>query len=145
MDLERGTVVLGVLETCVYAADLAAAERFYATILGLKPFARVPGRHVFFRCGHSMLLIFNPDATIMAGGETPPHGARGPGHVAFAVAAEELAAWRARLAAHGVAVEAEAVWPRGSRSLYCRDPAGNSVELASPTIWGIPEEQERPC
>jgi catechol 2,3-dioxygenase-like lactoylglutathione lyase family enzyme len=29
--------------------------------------------------------------------------------------------------------------PRGGRSFYFRDPAGNSLELATPRIWGLPE------
>jgi catechol 2,3-dioxygenase-like lactoylglutathione lyase family enzyme len=57
--------------------------------------------------------------------------------VAFAVAEAELPAWRERLGAAGVEVEAEIEWPRGGRSLYVRDPAGNSVELATPRIWGL--------
>jgi catechol 2,3-dioxygenase-like lactoylglutathione lyase family enzyme len=131
-----------VLETCLYATDLAAAERFYAEVLGLTAFARAEGRHVFFRCGHAVLLLFNPDVTAtapgaVAGVPVPAHGARGAGHVAFAVPEPELAAWRARLEAHGVAVEAEIAWPRGGSSLYVRDPAGNSVELAPPRIWGL--------
>ena len=42
------------------------------------------------------------------------------------------------LAASGVAVEQEVVWPRGGRSLYFRDPAGNAVELVTPGVWGTP-------
>jgi aminoglycoside/choline kinase family phosphotransferase len=41
------------------------------------------------------------------------------------------------LADNGVAVEAEIAWPRGGSSLYVRDPAGNSVELAPARIWGL--------
>lgn len=131
----------GVLETCLYAEDLAAGERFYADVLGLEAFAREPGRHAFFRCGAGVLLLFAPSRTrdapgAVGGVPVPAHGAVGAGHVAFAVPADSLPAWRARLAAHGVAVEAEIVWPRGGRSLYVRDPAGNSVELAPAGIWG---------
>ena len=43
------TTITGVLETCLYASDLAAAERFYGGALGLQVFAREEGRHVFFR------------------------------------------------------------------------------------------------
>ena len=130
-----------VLETCLYAPDLEGAARFYAEVLGLEAFARVEGRHVFFRCGPGVLLLFNPNVTgaapgAVGGTPVPAHGARGPGHVAFAVDEAELPAWRARLAEHGVAVEAEIEWPRGGRSLYVRDPAGNSVELAPSRIWG---------
>src|SRR5689334_606664 len=45
------TTVARVLETALYAEDLAAADRFYGTILGLERLAFVEGRHVFFRCG----------------------------------------------------------------------------------------------
>ena len=126
-----------VLETCLYAADLVAAEAFYRDVLGLAPFARSAGRHVFFRCGDGVLLVFNPEATSVPGQDVPPHGARGAGHVCFAIGADELDSWRGRLASHGVAVEAVVTWPRGGRSLYVRDPAGNSVELAPPGIWGV--------
>ena len=131
-----------VLESCLYAEDLAAAEAFYAGVLQLTPFARADGRHVFFRCGPGMFLVFAPAVTASAPGAVsgvpvPAHGTHGPGHVAFAIDDTALDAWRARLDAAGVPIEAEISWPRGGRSLYVRDPAGNSVELASPRIWGL--------
>ncbi|HEX2092358.1 MAG TPA: VOC family protein [Longimicrobiaceae bacterium] len=136
--------VRGVLETCLYAADLEAAEAFYTTALGLKVLARAEGRHVFFRCGAGVLLVFNPERTAseqtyVRGSPVPMHGARGAGHVAFAIAEGELDGWRERLAELGVAVESEVEWPQGGRSIYLRDPAGNSVELAPPGIWGLEE------
>jgi catechol 2,3-dioxygenase-like lactoylglutathione lyase family enzyme len=130
--------VAEVLETCLYAADLDAAAAFYGDVLGLHEVSRVAGRHVFFRCGSRMLLLFDPERTAEPG-DVPPHGAHGPGHVAFGVPEAELDQWRAHLSTHGVAVEREAHWPRGGRSVYLRDPAGNSVELATPRIWGIAE------
>ena len=127
-----------ILETCLYARDLAAAEDFYTRVMGLERFARVEGRHVFFRVGAAgVLLVFNADTTLK-GGELPPHGATGPGHFALGVKAEALDAWRAHLAERGVVVEKEVAWPRGGRSLYFRDPAGNSVELVTPGLWGTP-------
>jgi catechol 2,3-dioxygenase-like lactoylglutathione lyase family enzyme len=128
-----------VLETALYARDLDAAEAFYGGVLGLERIVRVEGRHVFFRCGGRVVLVFHPDAA-RANTEIPPHGAEGPGHLAFAARDDELPAWRAHLARHGVEVEAEWEWPRGGRSLYFRDPAGNSLELASPRIWGLAED-----
>ena len=129
--------VSGVLETCVYADDLDAASRFYGDVLGLDEFSSAPGRHVFFRCGQAMFLVFDPRRTGASDSAVPPHGARGPGHVCFAVREEEIDDWRNRLDRAGVTIEAEVAWPRGGRSLYVRDPAGNSVELATPTIWGL--------
>jgi catechol 2,3-dioxygenase-like lactoylglutathione lyase family enzyme len=128
-----------ILETAVYADDLDAAERFYGEVLGLECFARAPGRHAFFRCGLGVFLVFNPAETEHPGGMVPPHGGRGAGHMAFAVREREMGAWRDHLARRGVAVEAEVAWPRGGRSLYVRDPAGNSIELATPAIWSIDE------
>ena len=129
-----------ILETCLYAGDLDAAEAFYAGVLGLERIARVEGRHVFFRCGARVFLVFNPERT-REGGEVPGHGAVGPGHVAFAVAADELDAWREHLRSRGVEVESDHAWPGGGRSLYLRDPAGNSVELGTPAIWGVDESE----
>ena len=45
---------------------------------------------------------------------------------------------RQRLQEHGVVIEKEVLWPRGGTSLYFRDPAGNSVELLTPGVWGLP-------
>lgn len=126
-----------VLETCLYAEDLAAAEAFYTEVLGLAVLSRVEGRHVFFRCGENVFLLFDPRATELESGRVPAHGARGPGHIAFAVDRESLPAWREALAAQGVAIEMQVQWPSGGDSLYFRDPAGNSVELTSPQIWGL--------
>lgn len=129
-----------VLETCLYAENLEQTAAFYTEVLGLAPFARADERHVFFRCGQSVLLLFNPAQTARATGAVPTHGASGPGHVAFALAPGEIDAWRSQLHAHGVAIEAEIAWPNGGASLYFRDPAGNSVELTTPKTWGLPDE-----
>ena len=132
-----------VLETCLYASDLDTAERFYAGVLGLPVVARVPERHVFFHCGAGMLLVFEPERTATSAGQVggvpvPSHGAHGAGHVCFRIDESALPHWRERLTAEGVSIEAEIEWPRGGTSLYVRDPAGNSVELAQARIWGLP-------
>lgn len=128
-----------ILESAVYARDLAAAEAFYGGTLGLPVIAKVEGRHVFFRVGAGVLLVFNPDATEVPSANpalpVPTHGARGPEHVCFAASREEIAAWRKRLGQAGVEIEAEFDWPNGARSLYVRDPGGNSVEFAEPRLW----------
>jgi catechol 2,3-dioxygenase-like lactoylglutathione lyase family enzyme len=128
-----------ILETALYAADLDAAEAFYGGVLGLERVARAGERHVFFRLGGTMLLVFNPEETERpsTGLPVPPHGARGAGHVAFAAEAAELDDWRERLLAAGIAIEADFLWPNGARSIYVRDPAGNSVEFTEPRLWGF--------
>src|SRR5262249_32202055 len=107
----------GILETVLYAEDLAAAEAFYRDVLGFEPFTKAVGRHLFYRCGDQVLLIFNPDATRVpptpGSLPVPPHGATGPGHVCFRAAAAELEAWINSLKAKGIAIEADFEWPRG--------------------------------
>ena len=128
-----------ILEAAVYARDLDAAEDFYGRLLGLKRIQRVEGRHVFFRVGASVLLVFNPEETERPPGNprlpVPPHGARGPGHVCFAMDRAAIAAMKARLEAAGVPLDTAFDWPNGAHSLYVRDPAGNSVEFAEPWLW----------
>jgi catechol 2,3-dioxygenase-like lactoylglutathione lyase family enzyme len=128
---------LGVLETALYVDDLHAAEVFFSTVLDLELDSKEEGRHLFFKCGQTMLLIFNADATAVQTGPVPGHGTTGPGHVAFSVDANDLDAWIEQVESRGVAVEARIDWPAGGRSIYFRDPAGNSLELTTPQIWGI--------
>lgn len=129
-----------ILESALYVGDLAAAEHFYGAVLGLPLVAKVEGRHVFFRCGDGIVLLFNAEATREppapdARLPVPPHGSVGPGHLCFAASADEIDAWRGRLEAAGVMVEADFDWPQGGRSIYFRDPSGNSLEFAEPRIW----------
>ena len=127
------------LEAAVYCDDLDAAEAFYGGVLGLPVIQRVGTRHVFFRVGTGTLLVFNPNETVKPPGNpalpVPPHGAQGPGHVCLAMPGAAMAAWTARLRAASVQIEADFTWPNGARSVYFRDPAGNSVELAEPWLW----------
>jgi catechol 2,3-dioxygenase-like lactoylglutathione lyase family enzyme len=126
----------GVHEAALYVDDLDAAERFWKRI-GLELLLRQPGRHAFFRAGRDMLLLFDA-AAARKPGEVPSHGAEGPGHVAFDVPdGAALDAWRDRLAALGVEIEQEHAWPSGGRSIYFRDPSGNSIELITRGSWGF--------
>ncbi|CDX63139.1 Lactoylglutathione lyase [Mesorhizobium plurifarium] len=131
-----------ILESALYVSDLAAAEAFYRDIIGLEPMGKVEGRHVFFRCGDGVLLLFNAEATKIPPGadarlKVPPHGTAGEGHLCFAATADEIAAWRKHLAANNIAIESDFEWPQGGRSIYIRDPSGNSIEFAEPRIWGF--------
>ena len=84
----------GILETVLYAEDLDGAEAFYREVLGMEPFTKARGRHLFYRCGNQVLLIFNPQATSVPPGSgalpVPPHGALGPGHLCFRATAPEI-------------------------------------------------------
>jgi catechol 2,3-dioxygenase-like lactoylglutathione lyase family enzyme len=131
-----------ILESALYVTDLAAAESFYADVLGLSRISSVEGRHVFFRCGDGVLLLFNAEATKNppqpdAKLPVPPHGAVGEGHLCFAATAEEIGRWKLHLESRNIAIEADFEWSNGGRSIYFRDPSGNSIEFAEPRIWGL--------
>ena len=132
-----------ILETSLFAVDLPAAEAFYTKVLGLELHSRKLPRHLFFRCGRSMLLIFNPEVTAaeiekLDNGDTiPAQGAIGPGHVAFTMTEAEVEPWRQHLRACGVQIDQDVAWPSGGRSLYFRDPAGNHLELVTRSVWQV--------
>ena len=121
----------GVYETVVYAPDLEAAAAFYRDVLGL----RQVDDTAFRLDDHGILLLFDPAQSSQPGRLVPSHGPSGGSvHVAFSVVS--LDRWRERLAAAGVEIEHEHEWARGgARSLYVRDPAGNSVELVEGDLW----------
>jgi len=85
----------------------------------------------------SVLLAFLAEATLK-GNPLPPHGASGPSHFALGIDAESFDDGRLRLQSHGVTIEKEVERPRGGKSIYFRDPAGNLVELVTPGVWGLP-------
>jgi catechol 2,3-dioxygenase-like lactoylglutathione lyase family enzyme len=124
-----------IFETVLYAEDLAAAERFYHEALGLEVIER-GNLMVVFRCGGGVLLIFDPRKSAAPDRDVSSHGTTGVGHIAFAAKPEDLGAWREQLRQAGVPIEREVDWDAGGHSIYFRDPAGNVVELAPPTIWG---------
>ena len=130
------------LETSLYADARAAAEQFYGDVLGLDVMLRTEGNHITFRCGPGVVHVFDPAAS-RDRTSLPAHGAEGPVHVAFGVPTDQLAAWRRHFNRHDVAVEDTTQWGDGQRSLYVRDPAGNSVELVSNTLWSTTARAER--
>lgn len=129
----------GLLETALYVADLDRAAAFYESVLGLPVMLRSP-RLVALDAGRQgVLLLFLAGATSAdvadAGGTIPGHEGAGRLHMAFAVPAGDLDAWRARLAEAGVALSGEMIWTRGGTSLYFSDPDGHVIELATPGLW----------
>jgi catechol 2,3-dioxygenase-like lactoylglutathione lyase family enzyme len=130
-----------VLETSLYVDDLERAARFYEDVLELPVLTADSRFRAYDVGGASVLLIFRRGATLetvrMPGGTIPPHDGHGPLHIAFAIAADALAEWEARLGRYGVAIEGRTNWSRGGESIYFRDPDGHLLELATPGLWAI--------
>jgi catechol 2,3-dioxygenase-like lactoylglutathione lyase family enzyme len=134
-------VITRILETALYVDDLNAAVAFYRDILGLCVLEASP-RLVSLDAGQAtVLLVFRRGATVSgldtSSGRIPPHDGQGPAHLAFAIATEALGAWEIHLQERGVAIESRVQWDRGGQSIYFRDPAGHSVELATPGTWTV--------
>lgn len=134
--MSRPSAPLRIFETVLYANDLAAAGRFYGEILGLEC---IQESELFltFRLAEGVLLIFEPELSAESGRSVPSHGMQGEGHIAFEATDSELEAWKGYLMQHGVEIEQIQIWPEAGRSLYVRDPAGNSVEFAPRTLWDV--------
>jgi catechol 2,3-dioxygenase-like lactoylglutathione lyase family enzyme len=124
----------GVHETVLYADDVPALTAFYAEVVGLQQIDAPDDYSAAFRLEDgNVLLVFDPARTSTPGRFVPEHGTSGAGHVAFRVKALDDAARELR--AQDVEIEREITWPKGGRSVYFRDPAGNSVEYVEGEIW----------
>ena len=129
----------GILESSLYASDLARTAAFYRDLFQFETLVDSPQLVAFNVTGKSVLLVFQAGATeadvAEAGGVIPGHDGQGRLHFALSIAAADLEAWRARLAERDIAIAGEYAWPRGGTSLYFRDPDGALVELATPGLW----------
>ena len=124
-----------ILETILYGKNLNELADFYKNILGFEEVAKTEERNVVLSCGTSALILFNSEASIKKDGLFPYHGTSGPGHIAFPIKDGELHDWKTLLEKNNIKIEKEHVWQDGSISIYFRDPADNSVELAPSSLW----------
>src|ERR1700691_1199392 len=123
----------GILETSLYVSDVPRSVRFYEEIFGFRVISDFGERGCAIHAGtRQVLLLFKK------GGSTEiqsPHDGDGELHLAFAIAATELASWEAWLAENGISVEEKRTWERGGQSVYFRDPDRHLIELATPGVW----------
>ena len=117
----------------VQVVDLAACERFYREVLGLRVLARWPreegpgDRSVWLAAGEGAGAPF----VALERAERAPEargwrdGTAGLHLAAFRIASGARARWEERLAAAGVEVVDRSRW-----TLYVRDPEGNRIGLS---------------
>jgi catechol 2,3-dioxygenase-like lactoylglutathione lyase family enzyme len=131
--------LLGILETVLYVDSFERACPFYEQILRLNNIYRDQRLCAYDVGARGVLLLFlrgrSLEAVKLPGGTIPPHDGHGPVHIAFSIAADELATWEAQLSDAGVEIEGRTKWPRGGISIYFRDPDGHLLELATPGLW----------
>lgn len=116
--------VTGISELVLEVVDLEAAERFYASVLGLPVVERWPDRDVVWVMAgdRTRIGLWRPQVGLAR--------ARGGVHVHYAmhVPDEAYDAAVARLRSRGQPVE-EHRFSTESRAAYVTDPDGNVVEL----------------
>ena len=61
--------IVGVLETVLYYTDHGRAQHFYRDVLGMVLMESDSARHMFFRAGRSVFLLFDAAASL---GDAPP-------------------------------------------------------------------------
>jgi catechol 2,3-dioxygenase-like lactoylglutathione lyase family enzyme len=125
----------GLLESSLYVNDVAASARFYERIFGFTVISDFGERGCALRAGERhVLLLFKKGASRQI---QSAHDGDGELHVAFAIAASELANWEAWLKENGIAVEEKRTWELGGQSVYFRDPERHLLEIATPGVWSI--------
>jgi catechol 2,3-dioxygenase-like lactoylglutathione lyase family enzyme len=125
----------GILESSLYVDDVVRSARFYEKIFGFQIISDFAPRGCAMGAGpHQVLLLFTKGGS--RAGRTP-HDGDGELHLAFAIQAEELAAWEDWLATNGIAVEEKRTWELGGTSIYFRDPDRHLIEIATPGVWSI--------
>jgi catechol 2,3-dioxygenase-like lactoylglutathione lyase family enzyme len=135
---------IGLRHVALTVGDLERAEAFYAGVLGFTVEWRPDPDNLYLTLAGDNLALhrYSPPA------DTPNHadGDRGQSedvrafyerrgqhldHVGIVVPRpEDVDAWADHLRAHAIALIAEPRTHRdGARSLYCRDPDGNAVQI----------------
>lgn len=136
-----------IIESALYVNDSARSRKFYCEVLGLKPLLETDTLCAFDVGGKNVLLIFqrggSTQTQVLSGvggasyGEIPPHDGSGPSHICFAICAEQLRLWEARLTDCKIAIEGRMHWARGGESIYFRDPDNHLLEFMTPGSWLI--------
>ena len=115
-------------ETCLYFHDLEKAKKFYHEVLELPLISYVPGKHIFFTAGSSVLLCFNPEDS--KNKKTPPgHLGGGKQHFAFEVAGPDYLRAKDWIRQKGITITDTVFWESGTESFYFEDPEGNVLEI----------------
>ena len=125
----------GILESSLYVSDVSRSVRFYQETFGFAVISEFGERGCAMHASpRQVLLLFKKGASRTF---SSPHDGGGELHLAFAIAAAELAPWESWLQERGIAIEEKRTWEEGGHSLYFRDPDRHLLELVTPGTWSV--------
>jgi glyoxylase I family protein len=131
--------LVGIDHVVFLVDDMPRAMAFYRDVLGCAPGYSYPalGMEQVW-AGAALIVLWDVTHPGAAAAVPPVAGGRNVDHVCIATSPVAPDAMRAHLAAHGVAIEQEALHggARGmGQSFYIRDPFGNKIEIKGPPIY----------
>ena len=133
--------VCHILETSLYVADLDRSEQFYSRVFGCRTKLGDDRMRALDIAAGQMLLLFGRGKSTKGDdtprGHIPGHDGVGSLHVALAIDADAVEAWRQHLAEQKIDIISRIRPEQGGESLYFRDPDGHLIELATPCIWNV--------
>ena len=125
----------GILESSLYVSDVPRSVRFYQETFGFTVIREFGERGCAMHAGpRQVLLLFKKGASRAI---SSPHDGDGELHLAFTIAATELAGWESWLQEREISIEEKRTWEGGGQSLYFRDPDRHLLELATPGTWSV--------
>jgi catechol 2,3-dioxygenase-like lactoylglutathione lyase family enzyme len=123
--MKRPEAHLGMRHVALNVRDMAASERFYVDLLGMRVEWRPDAENLYLSSGPDNLALHQAVA------ESWDEAAQRLDHVGFFLAtAESVDNWYAFLDAEGVRMRnAPRTHRDGARSFYCYDPDGTVVQI----------------
>lgn len=121
--MKRPNPTSGMRHVALNVKDVAACERFYAGLLGMRVEWRPDADNVYLTSGNDNLAIHRAQAGAS--------GAQALDHIGFILnAMEDVDAWHEFLKENGVLIAKQPKTHRdGARSFYCKDPEGVTVQM----------------
>ena len=113
----------GLHHVALYVEDMAACEKFYIDLMGMKVEWRPDDENVYLTSGNDNLALHHTSKQI--------DGRQRLDHIGFFMRKpEDVDEWFEFLKQHGVVMRTEPRTHRdGARSFYCEDPAGTVVQI----------------
>ncbi len=123
--MKQPAATAGLHHVALNVKDLPACERFYTELLGMRVAWRPDADNVYLTGGSDNLALHRVASDFV------PDSAQRLDHIGFVINdIGQVDEWFVFLKSQGVILVKEPKTHRdGARSFYCRDPAGNTVQL----------------